>query len=190
VIGPPSLDSLADEELVVLSQDGDTQAYGELVTRYQRLVTSIAYRMSGDVMLAQDVAQDAFVRGWQRMDRFTNRGEGSFRAWLCRIATNMTIDRLRRSRPTVPLESFPLSGGSRPGEKLLEQERIAAVRSAILRLPEASRAALVLREYEDLTYREIAQVLDIPLGTVMSRLNYARGKLRQLLAGYQGIGEG
>jgi RNA polymerase sigma-70 factor (ECF subfamily) len=189
VIGSPSLDSLADEELLILSQEGDRKAYGELVTRYQRLVVGIAYRMSGDVMLAEDAAQDAFVRAWERLDRFTSRGEGSFRAWLCRIVTNMTLDRLRREHPAVPLDDVHLSGGPRPSERLLEEERSRSVRNAILQLPEASRAALVLREYEDLSYREIAAVLDIPLGTVMSRLNYARGKLRKSLAVLQGTSE-
>lgn len=172
-----------EAQLVARSQQGDKDAFGELVRRYQRLVVGIAYRMSGDAMLAEDASQDAFLRAWQRLDRFECRGAGSFRAWLCRIATNITVDRLRKVRPTVQLEALPLPGGVRPDEAHLRREETQAVRAAVLRLPAASRAALILREYEGLSYREIAEALSIPIGTVMSRLNYARRKLRQELAG-------
>ncbi len=172
-----------EAQLVARSQQGDKDAFGELVRRYQRLVVGIAYRMSGDAMLAEDASQDAFLRAWQRLDRFEYRSAGSFRAWLCRIATNITVDRLRKVRPTVQLEALPLPGGVRPDEAHLCSEETQAVRAAVLRLPAASRAALILREYEGLSYREIAEALSIPIGTVMSRLNYARRKLRQELAG-------
>jgi len=170
--------------LVARSQRGDKEAFGELVRRYQRLVVSIAYRMSGDATLAEDAAQDAFLRAWQQLSRFEYRGAGSFRAWLCRIATNVTTDRLRKAHPTVALEALPLPGGVRPDEVHLRGEEAQAVRAAILRLPEASRAALILREYEGLSYREIAEALNIPIGTVMSRLNYARRRLREELLPY------
>jgi len=173
---------LTDEQLVGRCQQGDRHAFGEFVRRYQRLVTGIAYRMSGDIMLAEDIAQDAFVRAWQRLPGFQPRRAGSFRAWLCRIVTNMTIDRLRRSRPTIPLDKLPLEGSVRPAEAYLRQEQARAIRAAILRLPEASRVTLILREYEGFSYREIAEALSIPTGTVMSRLSYARRKLRQELA--------
>jgi len=172
-----------EAQLVARSQQGNKDAFGELVRRYQRLVVGITYRMSGDAMLAEDASQDAFLRAWQRLDRFEYRGAGSFRAWLCRIATNITVDRLRKVRPTVQLETLPLPGGVRPDEAHLRSEETQAVRAAVLRLPAASRAALILREYEGLSYREIAEALSIPIGTVMSRLNYARRKLRQELAG-------
>ena len=131
-----------EAQLVARSQQGDKDAFGELVRRYQRLVVGIAYRMSGDAMLAEDASQDAFLRAWQRLDRFECRSAGSFRAWLCRIATNITVDRLRKARPTVPLEALPLPGGVRPDEAHLRSEETQAVRAAVLRLPAASRAAL------------------------------------------------
>ena len=180
---PSPWEQLTESQLVARSQEGDKEAFGELVRRYQRLVVGIAYRMSGDASLAEDAAQDAFLRAWRQLSRFQYRGRGSFRAWLCRIVTNITTDRLRRARPMVSLDALSLPGGPGPDETYLRNEEAQRVREAVLRLPEASRAALILREYEGLSYREIAEALNIPLGTVMSRLNYARKKLRQELRG-------
>jgi len=177
-----SWQGLTDEQLVGICRQGDKEAFGELVRRYQRLVVGIAYRMSGDTMLAEDAAQDACLRAWRRLTSFRPRGAGSFRAWLCRIATNVTVDRLRRSRPTVALHDLALTGSLRPDEAYLHKEKTETVQAAILRLPEASRAALILREYEGFSYREISETLGIPVGTVMSRLHYARGKLQKELA--------
>jgi RNA polymerase sigma-70 factor (ECF subfamily) len=185
----PAWQGVTDEQLVAGSRQGDKDAFGELVRRYQGLAVGIAFRMTGDGMLAEDAAQDAFLRAWQRLSSFQTRGPGSFRAWLCRIVTNATIDRLRKARPTVPLEGIPLTGSSSLSDTYLRQEKAEEVRAAILRLPEASRVTLILREYEGLSYREIADALDIPIGTVMSRLNYARTKLRGELASRPAIGE-
>ena len=179
-----------DEQLVGLCRQGDKEAFGELIRRHQRLVVGIAYRMTGDTMLAEDLAQDACIRAWRRLPSFRPRGAGSFRAWLCRIATNVTIDRLRTSRPTVPLHDLALAGSLRPDEAYLHREKTEAVQAAILRLPEASRAALILREYEGLSYREIAETLGIPVGTVMSRLHYARASLRKELADQTSMSRG
>jgi RNA polymerase sigma-70 factor (ECF subfamily) len=178
----PSWQGLTDEQLVGICRQGGKEAFGELVRRHRRLLVGIAYRMSGDAMLAEDAAQDACIRAWRRLPSFQPRGAGSFRAWLCRIATNVAIDRLRRSRPTVPLQDLDLTGSVRPDDAYLRKEKAEAVQSAILRLPEASRAALILREYEGLSYREISEALGIPVGTVMSRLHYARGRLQKELA--------
>lgn len=180
---PSPWGQLTEGQLVARSQEGDKEAFGELVRRYQRLTVSIAYRMSGDASLAEDAAQDAFLRAWRQLSRFQYRGRGSFRAWLCRIVTNITTDRLRRTRPAMSLESLSLPGDTGPDETYLRNEEARMVREAVLRLPEASRAALILREYEGLSYRQIAEALDIPIGTVMSRLNYARRKLREELGG-------
>ncbi|MDH7486943.1 MAG: sigma-70 family RNA polymerase sigma factor [Anaerolineae bacterium] len=177
--------TLTEGQLVARSQQGDKEAFTELVRRYQRLAISIAYRMSGDAMLAEDAAQEAFLRAWQRLASFEHRGAGSFRAWLCRIVTNMTTDLLRKAHLTAPMEALSLPGGVCPDEAHLRQEQAQAVQAAILRLPEASRATLILREYEGLSYREISEALGIPMGTVMSRLNYARNRLREELASQQ-----
>ena len=104
---------------------------------------------------------------------------------MYRIATNAAVDALRRERETVDIDALSLSNSVEgPETTLVGEERGERVRQAVLALPPASRAVLVLREYEDLSYREIANTLGIPIGTVMSRLNYARNRLRETLAPY------
>jgi RNA polymerase sigma-70 factor (ECF subfamily) len=172
-----------DSELIAKSSRGDSSAFGVLVLRYRKMVVGVAYRTCGDGVLAEDIAQETFIRAWTKLS--TYRPEGSFRGWLCRIAANLTIDALRRQKPTVELESrtFEASGDG-PEAAVLREERAAAVRKAIMKLATHSRMALVLREYEGLSYREIADALGIPLGTVKSRLNDARLRLKAELAAY------
>ncbi len=178
--------AITEAELIRRSQQGDEQAFGELVQRYYRLVMSIAYRLSNDPQLAEDMAQETFLKAWQALPRFRIKGEEAtgFRPWLCRIAVNTTIDEMRRQRPIADLEESMISPITQPSEALDRAVDAEAVRSAIARLPERSRAALILREYEGLSYQEIAEALDIPIGTVMSRLNYARKRLREELEAY------
>ena len=138
--------------------------------------------MCGNVELAEDAAQDAFIQAWLNLSSF--RPGTSLRNWLYRIAVNAALDVLRREpkAPSLDVESLsmadPLAG---PEAAFLQKERTVIVQQAILSLTEASRAVLVLREYGGLSYQEIASALDIPLGTVMSRLNYARDRLKELL---------
>jgi RNA polymerase sigma-70 factor (ECF subfamily) len=151
--------------------------------RYQKLAISVAYRVCGDAALAEDVAQDAFVRVWSRLSEF--RPDGNFRAWLMRITTNMAIDAVRRRRPQVDIEDLPLEAPEQgPESAAVSSERAGAVRAALMRLPVQSRTILVLREYQSLSYQEIADVLDVPLGTVKSRLSDARRRLKAELIGY------
>lgn len=141
----------------------------------------MVYRMCGDASLAEDAAQEAFIRAWKHLPNYQPRSP--FRNWVYRIANNAALDVLRRRRETVDVDEIPIASSSAGPEALLEkEERAARVRQAVLELPEASRAVLVLREYEGLSYKEIADVLGIPIGTVMSRLNYARNQLRKSLA--------
>ena len=168
---------------ILAARHGDAQAFGELVRRYQAGTVNVVYRLCGDPALAEDAAQEAFLRAWQHLDRYNARY--TFRSWLYRIAVNAALDALRRERPTAELpEALPTGGeGGRGVEARLERRETAAqVQQAVLSLPAASRAVLVLREYEGLSYQEIATALEIPLGTVMSRLNYARGQLRRRLS--------
>ena len=179
--GTSPLDEHNDEhEWIVRAQAGDQAAYGQLVQRYQRLAVSVAYHQGLELADAEDVAQEAFVKAWLALPRY-RESAGSWRAWLCRIAINTARDALRRARPLEELDEGLPDSSSSPAEQAEVRSRRAAVRRALARLPEASRAALVLREYEGLSYAEIAAALGIPIGTVMSRLNYARGLLRDLL---------
>ena len=175
----------SEADLVTMAQSGDRAAYGELVRRCQSSVVGVVYRMCGDPHLAEDAAQEAFVKAWTRLSDFTPRDGSGLKAWLCRIAINTALDALRRQKHTVgtPLMGEALQDDN-PGPEAaaLRAEQVSEVQQAVLALPEASRAVLVLREYEGLSYRQIAGTLDIPLGTVMSRLNYARSRLRETLA--------
>jgi RNA polymerase sigma-70 factor (ECF subfamily) len=179
---PPAAESRTDElDWIAGAQQGDRQAFGELVRRHREGVVNVVYRMCGDAALAEDAAQEAFLRAWRNLERYNPRF--AFRSWVYRIALNLAVDALRRERPTTDLDAESLATESDGPEDWLERKQQAEqVRRAVLDLPPASRAVLVLREYEGLSYREIADALDIPVGTVMSRLNYARGQLRRALS--------
>jgi RNA polymerase sigma-70 factor (ECF subfamily) len=173
----------AEIDLITRAQQGDRGAYGELVRCHREGVINVVYRMCGDVNLAEDAAQEAFIRAWQHLPSY--RPRSPFRNWVYRIATNVALDALRRERETVDIDALPLVASGQGPEAAVEgMERGERVRQAVLALPPASRAVLVLREYEGLSYREIADTLGVPMGTVMSRLNYARNRLRESLAPY------
>lgn len=175
-------DAEAEAALVARAQSGDRNAYGELVRRHHTGVINVIYRMCGDVELAQDTAQEAFVQAWLHLPSF--RPGTSLRNWLYRIAVNAAIDALRREARIsgLDIETLPMPDPQAgPEAALLQKERQVTVQQAVLGLTEASRSVLVLREYGGLSYQEIAATLNIPLGTVMSRLNYARRQLKQSL---------
>jgi len=172
-----------ESELITAAQQGDRRAFGELVRQHRAGVINVVYRMCGDAHVAEDAAQEAFIRAWQHLPSY--RPRSPFRNWVYRIATNVAVDVLRREKETVDIDTLPLIASNGGPEAAVEgQEQSERVQQAVLALPQASRAALVLREYEGLSYREIAETLDIPIGTVMSRLNYARNRLRESLAPY------
>ncbi len=171
-----------DGELALIerAQSGDRHAFGELVLRYRERVVNLVYRMCGESEAAQDMAQETFIRAWNHLPNY--RPRSAFISWLYRIATNATLDMLRRERETVDVNDLPLAASGMSVEATLEaKDRAELVRQAVLSLPPASRSVLVLREYEALSYREIGDTLGIPIGTVMSRLSYARGRLTQIL---------
>lgn len=173
-----------ESEWIARAQAGDKAAYGQIVQRYQRLVISVAYHQGLDLAAAEDAAQEAFIKAWLALPRFrqpAGRASGGLRAWLCRIAINTAADIRRRTRPTDELDEDAPDDESDPEAQAETRATIQVMRRALAQLPPASRAALTLREYEGLSYAEIADVLGIPLGTVMSRLNYARGRLRELV---------
>ena len=141
----------------------------------------MVYRMCGDANLAEDAAQEAFIRAWKHLPSY--RPRSPFRNWIYRIANNAALDVLRRRHETVDVDALPIASSNIGPEATVEkEERAKRVQQAVLELPDASRAVLILREYEGLSYKEIANTLSIPIGTVMSRLNYARNRLRESLA--------
>ena len=171
-----------ETELVSKAQSGDRNAFSELIRTHAQGVMNVVYRMCGNVQIAEDAAQETFIQAWIHLASY--RPQTTLRNWLYRIAVNAATDMLRKEKRILPgsMEDLPLTDGQLGPEMLVsQQERIALVQKAVLSLPEASRAVLVLREYEGLSYQEISSTLDIPLGTVMSRLNYARKLLKDKL---------
>lgn len=174
----------SETALIYKAQHGDRDAFSELVRIHAQGVLNVIYRMCGNVQLAEDAAQETFIKAWLDFGSF--RPQTSLRTWLYRIAINAAIDMLRKEKRILPraMEDLHLMDPQPgPEARLLQDERTALVQKATLSLPDASRAVLVLREYEELSYHEIADALDIPIGTVMSRLNYARSLLRSELDG-------
>ena len=180
---------VSEQRLIEQARQGDQAAYEALVRRHYDGVIQVVYRMCGDPQAAEDAAQEAFVRAWLNLPSFQPHRSPSpapFRSWVYRIAVNAALDAHRRRRTDAlndDLLAFQADPAPGPEAALLEKEQAARVQAAVLALPEAARSALVLREYGGLAYGEIAAALDIPTGTVMSRLNYARSLLRKTLAG-------
>jgi RNA polymerase sigma-70 factor (ECF subfamily) len=177
-----TITAVNEAELVSRAKNGERDAFGELVCIHAQGVRNVIYRMCGDAQLAEDAAQETFVRAWLHLASY--RPQASLRNWLYRIALNAATDMLRKERRVLlgTLENLDLpDSGPGPEAQFFQEERAAAIRKAVLSLPAACRAVLVLREYEGLSYQEIAETLDIPVGTVMSRLNYARKLLRNTL---------
>ena len=171
-----------ETELVTQAQVGDRNAFSELIRLHAQGVRNVIYRMCGDAQLAEDAAQETFIRAWQNLSSY--RPQTSLRNWLYRIAVNAATDMLRKEKRIMPddIDNLHLTDERPSLESLVyHKERASLVQKAILALPDASRAVLVLREYEELSYQEISSALDIPLGTVMSRLNYARKLLKTKL---------
>jgi RNA polymerase sigma-70 factor (ECF subfamily) len=168
--------------LIEQAQHGDRNAFGELVRRYYTGTIQVVYRLCGDTGLAEDMTQEAFLRAWTHLPSF--HPHSSLRNWIYRIAVNAALDMLRR-RQEESLEEEAVQmvpdQAMGPESALIEKERVELLQKAMRSLPEAARSVLVLREYGGLSYQEIASVLDVPVGTVMSRLNYARNRLRELL---------
>ena len=176
-----------DFQFVEAALAGQKEAFGQLVERYQdRLVHAIS-RYLGSVEDAHDVAQDAFVQAYTRLASF--RGEAAFYTWLYRIAFNLAMTRVRRRRPMQSLDQAkdrlgnePIDLGTTAETGILREEQARVVHTALGQLDEEFRQVIVLRELEGCAYEQIAQILEIPVGTVRSRLYRARIQLRDLLA--------
>lgn len=182
-----------DEALVKAAQRGDMQAFEEMVARHRDKIFARAFSMMRNEEEAIDLSQEAWVKGWQRLKQF--QGEASFVTWMTRIVINLCLDQLRRQK-RLRAESIDQmdeeSGGverhmpvvtPNPTERLERSELRQRIDKALGQLSYEHRTALVLHEFEDLEYKEIAKRMGCSIGTVMSRLFYARRKMAVLLAG-------
>jgi len=177
-----------DDHYARLSREGDARAFGELVRRHQRRIYSYLLRMVGNRDEAAELAQDAFLRAYRALPNY--RPETPFGAWMLRLASNAAVDLLRRRRVVefVALDfcSEPEAADGDPEIQCALAQRQRLLQRAMRALRPAQREILLLREYEDLSYGEIAALLNVPEGTVKSRVARAR---MALLECYDRIGE-
>ncbi len=175
-----------DARLIEEARQGDTTAFGRLVQKYQGRLYNTMLHVSGSREEAEDVVQEAFIQAFTKLDSF--RAQSAFYTWLYRIGFNAAISRRRRKRHEVSVEQAremtgeePVDDGEAPTERLLREEQIGQVHTALDALSEEHRAILVLREIEGCCYETISEILNLPVGTVRSRLHRARLQLRDQL---------
>ncbi len=165
---------------------GDRAAFGELAVRYQDRLYSSMLGVTGSPEEAEDVVQDALVRAFLKLDSFQQNSQ--FFTWLYRIAFNVALSRHRKRRCRISIDqsrettgSEPVDDADMPEEPLLRRERVDMVQQALSQLSDQHRAILVLREMEDCSYEAIAEILDISIWTVRSRISRARCQLKLAL---------
>jgi RNA polymerase sigma-70 factor (ECF subfamily) len=176
-----------DASLIAATLAGDSAAFGRLVGLYQDRLYNSLLRVTGSADDAGDIAQDAFVQAYAKLDSF--RGSSAFYTWLYRIAYNLAMSQARRRHKAASLEAIksnlgeePIDGQPTPEANLERREQVDMVRAALAELSPDYRAILVLREIDGCRYDEIAEILELPVGTVRSRLFRARKHLRDQLA--------
>ena len=176
-----------DEQLVERAQAGDGDAFGEVVRRWERKIYALAYGITGSAEEARDATQETFINAYRNLPRF--RGEAQVSSWLHRIAVNQCITRQRRTRVRAEtgLEeeveagrepSLSTAAEASPSHTSESKQRAEAVRRAVASLPQELREVVLMKEFEELTFQEIAEALQIPLSTVKSRLYAALRQLR------------
>ncbi len=184
---------VSELDLVKRCQAGDTEAFDELVTRYRTRIFGMIYNMVHSEQDAWDLAQDSFVKAWKSIKRF--RGHSSFYTWIYRIVMNVTIDWLRKKqvkggsefddaihlKEIDPASKTLPKADALPYEKMEQSEIRGRIDNAIAQLSPEHRAVILMKEIEEMQYHEIAETLGCSIGTVMSRLFYARKKLQNLL---------
>lgn len=175
-----------DSQLIAAARQGDRTAFEALVRRYQDRLYAAMVQVTGSAEEAEDVVQDAFVRAFLKLDTFQNNSQ--FFTWLYRIAFNSALSRIRRRKGTTSLDQAretvgdePVDNFGAPDHRMLQDEQVAMVRMALQKLSDDHRTILVLREMDECAYEEIAEILQISIGTVRSRLNRARTQLRIVL---------
>ena len=184
---------MLDVDLVKLSQKGDLTAFEELVGRHRDKIFARAFSMMRNEEEALDLSQEAWIKGWQRLAQF--QGDSSFVTWMTRIVINLCLDQLRKHKRqrAESIEAMDEESGgverhmpvitTNPTEGLERVELRKRIDRALSQLSEEHRTVMVLHEFEELEYKEIAKRMDCSIGTVMSRLFYARRRMASLLVG-------
>ena len=185
-------DDAEDVRLMRLVAGGDTAAFEQLIERHQSLVAGTVARMLGSNSDVEDIAQQVFIRVWRSAGRYVARAK--FTTWLLKITRNLVFNEMRRAKrhPHLPVQiepeadEMPLKddAAATPDATLLQAELQAEIEKAIMLLPDTQRMALVLRRYEELSYEDIAEVLDLSVPAVKSLLFRARTELRERLKDY------
>ena len=187
--------SVSDEKLVKAAQRGDMPAFEELVARHRDKIYARAFSMMRSEEDAVDLSQEAWVKGWQRLKQF--QGDSSFVTWMTRIVINLCLDQLRKQKRqrSESIESLEEESGGverqmpivviNPTEGLERRELRQRIDKALGQLSYEHRTVLILHEFEELEYKEIAKRMECSIGTVMSRLFYARRKMANLMASYK-----
>jgi RNA polymerase sigma-70 factor (ECF subfamily) len=187
-------DRVKEADLVARAVDGDGEAFAELVMPFEGKVYGLAYRMCGNREDAYDLAQEAFLKVYRALGRF--KGDSSFSTWLYRVVANTCLDQLRRAGRSVVASSLddPIETETgavkrevadttfEPEILALQSEAARELRGAVAHLPPVHRLAILLRDYQDLPYEEIAEAMGCGLGTVKSRISRARAMLRDRLS--------
>ena len=187
----PDYPTAEEPQLVEWAKGGDLQAFEEMVARYRDRAYVRAYSIMRNEDLAVDLSQNAWVKAWQRLAQF--HGDASFTTWLNRIVTNLCLDELRRQKrarmdsieeieeATGPVENRMEIQEVDPMERIAREELRERIDAAMDKLSDNHRTVLVLYEYEQIEYKQIAEKMGTSIGTVMSRLFYARKKMAALL---------
>ncbi len=177
------MDAPPDRALILLVRRGETNAYGSLVERYQQSVFGVCYHILQNREDAEDLAQDSFIRAFQRLDQYDLDRE--FGPWIRRLAANLSINELKRRKQLFPLDEEldapPLATALTPEGALDQRERAVRIQQALGGLPPIQRAAIELRHFQNMDYQEIADTLGIPLNTARSHLFRARKILATVL---------
>ncbi len=171
-----------EQRLIAAAQAGDTRAFEELVKRYSRRIYRLAFSFLRNLEDASEAVQEVFLRAYRNLDRFDR--SRAFYPWLHRITRNFCINLSKKGsyrEGTLPDDGLIKALTPDPLEAAMASEEVETLKKAIAALPEVHRSIILLKYFEECTYVEMAEILDIPVGTVMSRLYNARVKLRSLL---------
>ena len=170
----------SDAELLKRVENGEKEAFTELVARHQKSIYGLAYRLVGDERDAADIAQTVFVNAYGGISGFRRKSE--FKTWLFRITVNLCKNYYRSNpgKREVPLDGLSLQHPHNPLSELLEEEQKARLKEMLERLPAKQKLALVLRIYQEMSYKEIARVVNCAEGTVKANIFHALHKLREM----------